>query len=112
MMCLTFEQKGGKKVQSWAIMDTGSSAHFISRKLVEQLGRVEDIQQTDDELSDIGEGRIHVGEKITLNVFAGHQQRPFELDFDIVEHPDTNLLGASNPPVCESYVAANRSAVD
>lgn len=94
-MCLTLENKDGKQVQSWAIMDTGSSAHFISRNLVEALGRVDEIQSADEVLSDIGTGSIHATGKITLSVLAGHQQRPFKLDFDIVEHPDTALLGVS-----------------
>lgn len=93
MMCLTLVKKDGKQVQSWAIMDTGSDAHFISRNLVEKLGRVDEIRAVEEDLSDIGAGTIHATGKIKLKVLAGHQQRPFDLDFDIVEHPDTELLG-------------------
>ena len=93
MLCLTLERKDGTPVQSWALADTGSAAHFISRRLVEELGRVDDIEKKSDDLTDISDCKIPVTEEISLKVKVGHQQREFTLQFDILEHGETALLG-------------------
>ncbi|KAL9115129.1 MAG: hypothetical protein Q9227_000923 [Pyrenula ochraceoflavens] len=92
MLCLTFSKRDDTPAQIYALADTGSAANFISRRLVEELGREDDIVLRNDNFDDINEGHISVKEEVTLTVKAGYQQKEYTLEFDILEHADTPLL--------------------